>query len=119
MNVRPSIGECRMAPQHVASARVLHRLQQPGFADLLETFWRQASQNQFPLVVPHKNPVFLLNKKHCCKRPGFSCHRVAFPETFACFCLETTQLASAAKSVNVITVPYRSGHRGMQAVIEM
>src|SRR5689334_15570693 len=114
MNVSAAIGKGRMTPEHIAAARILNRLEQPRLADLLETFGREPAQDQLTLIVPHKHSILLLNEKYRRKRPRLAGHSITLPNAITRFRIQAAQLPFAAQTVDVIALPHRRGHGGVQ-----
>src|SRR5262245_55304172 len=63
VHIGAAIRECRMTPEHVASARVFLWIEELGAADFVVALRRQFREDQFALIVPDPAARRLLHQK--------------------------------------------------------
>src|SRR6266571_3928177 len=119
VDVGAAIGKCRVTPHNIASTGVFAGFEQLRPADFVEPLRREPGQNELTLVIPNEDAVLVLHKKGRCEVTGLAANRcVALPNSLAGLGVKAPQLAHAAYSVNIITLPDRRAHHRVQTVVE-
>jgi len=116
VDVSGAVGEGGVAPENVATAGIFRWLEQFGAADEVEAVWRQASEEEFTLIVPDPISVLVFNDEGGGEEASLIAEDLeAFPVAIAGGEVEAAEFAEGADAVEAIAADHRGAHDGGEA----